>query len=153
MNKNTNFKFYFGLLVMVTMLFPSYSLAMNDPVTDSPYRKAGNFIFISSQVPINPVTHKLVSSDVNQQVRQVLENLREKVIESGAEMKDVIKLTLYLEDIDSVFPVVKEYIPQYFEPPYPARSPVPGLSFGKTGFKIAIDAILYVNQENQGNSL
>jgi 2-iminobutanoate/2-iminopropanoate deaminase len=112
--------------------------------TDSPYRQAGPFIYISSQVPIDPVTHQLVSRNIDQQVKQVLDNLRAQVLASGAKMTDVIKITVFMDDIDSVFPVVKQYIPDYFSTPYPARSPIGGVSFGNAGFKIAIDAVVYV---------
>jgi enamine deaminase RidA (YjgF/YER057c/UK114 family) len=112
--------------------------------TDSPYRKAGELIFISTQVPISPLTHELVSSDISKQVDQVLENLRQQVIASGGSMKDVMKINVYMDDIDLVFPIVKEYIPHYFEKPYPARSPFGGLTFRKsTGFRIAMDAVVY----------
>lgn len=125
--------------------FIIHASALTNSETDSPYRQAGHFIFISSQVPINPITQKLVSADPNKQVKQVLDNVQTEVIASGANMTDVIKITVYMNDIDTVFPIVKQYIPQYFsKPPYPARSPIGGVSFGQTGFKVAIDAIAYV---------
>lgn len=133
-------KIKYLLLTAIIILYAMPNFAGN---ADSSYRKAGNFIFISSQVPINPTTHQLVSNDIRQQVKQVLDNLRKQIIESGANINDVVKIDVYMDDIDLILPIVNEYIPQYFDAPYPARSPMGGLSFGKTGFKIAIDAILY----------
>lgn len=115
--------------------------------TDSPYRKAGNMIFISTQIPINPLTHQLVSNDIGEQVKQVFENLHDQVIAAGATMNDIVKINVYMDDIDLIFPLVKEYIPKYFDAPFPARSPIGGLSFGlSSGFRVAIDAIVYMKQ-------
>jgi 2-iminobutanoate/2-iminopropanoate deaminase len=131
------------LLITATFAWTAHAYKM-DESTDSPYRKAGDLIFISAQVPINPITHQLVSHNVDAQVKQVFENLRQQVITAGSTMNDVVKITVYMDDIDLIFPVVKQYIPKYFNSPYPARSPIGGLSFGQTsGFRVAIDAIVY----------
>lgn len=132
-----------GLFALIFSCMATTAFA-NQAHTDSPYRKAGPFVFISSQVPIDPATGK-VSSEIEDQVKTVLANLQAKVIESGATMDDVVKLTVYMSDIDAIFPVVKQYIPYYFNSPYPARSPMGNIAFPKqSGFKLVIDAIVYI---------
>lgn len=136
-----------AFLVMTTLLFVHNASVAATESTDSPYRQAGNLLFISTQVPINPLTHQVVSDDVSEQVKQVLENLKAQIIAAGATMNDVVKMNIYMDDIDLIFPIVKEFIPQYFNAPYPARSPIGGVSFGQSsGFRVAIDAIVYENQ-------
>lgn len=136
------------LLFLSMLLAATISFATNDAQliggpTDSPHRKAGNIIFISTQIPLNPETRQ-VPSDIHQQVKLVLDNLKAEVNAAGATMNDVVKITVYMDDIDTIFPVVKEYLPQYFSAPFPARSPIGGLSFGKSGFRVAIDATVYL---------
>ena len=133
------------IILFCILFFTSLSVIAEPAIlkkNHSDYRKADKFIFISSLSPIDPVTHKL-SDDTDQQVRQVFENLQTKVKELGAKMNDVVKVTVYMDDMDTVFPLVDKWMSVYFtEEPYPARTPL-GVNFGSRGYKVVVEAIVY----------
>ena len=140
-NKNgVSMKLLFLLLIMMV----SFAHA-EDNTSDSAYFKAGNWVFISAQPPFIPGTDKVIDNNVDHQIEQVLENFRSQVTTAGGKMKNVVKITVYMHNIDKAFPIVKRYIPLYFEAPYPARTPVGGVSFGSnSNIQITMDGILYM---------
>jgi len=82
--------------------------------------KAGNLLFISGQIPIDPRTGELVRGDFKSAVRRVMENLKAIVEAAGATMDDVVKVTVYIRDI-SKFGEFNEVYSKYFRGPPPAR--------------------------------
>jgi len=93
------------------------------PAAAGPYCqavKAGNMIFISGQIPLDPETGAIPEGAGAQAVR-VMENLREVCKAAGAQMSDVVKTTVYLKNMND-FSVVNEVYARYFEPPFPARA-------------------------------
>jgi 2-iminobutanoate/2-iminopropanoate deaminase len=105
----------------------------------SPAVKAGPFVFVSGQVPKDPVTGELVGDDVEAQTRQVIANVERALRAAGAELSDVVSTTVYLSDIDlwGRFNVVyKEIMPQ----PYPTRT---ALGADLRGIYVEISAIAY----------
>ncbi|MHB1949573.1 MAG: RidA family protein [Gammaproteobacteria bacterium] len=138
-------------LLFVLIIF---SLNINaEPTTKknhSAYRKAGDFIFISSLSPVDPITKQL-PHDAEVQVKTVFEKLRVQVLELGAKMTDVVKVTVYMDDMDTVFPLVDKWMSEYFtEEPYPARTPL-NMSFGSRGYKVVVDAIVYMEPKSSGS--
>ena len=96
------------------------------PAAIGPYSQAieaGNFIFLSGQIPIDPKTGELKTGDIRQQTRQVLENIKGLLRSQGAGMEDVAKVTLFLKDMGS-FNQVNEVYATYFSSSPPARSTV-----------------------------
>ena len=96
------------------------------PKAIGPYSQAiqaGNFLFLSGQIPINPKTGELVKGDIRQQTRQVLENIKGVLESQGLEMGDVVKVTIFLKDIGN-FNQVNEVYSIYFPSSPPARSTV-----------------------------
>ena len=85
--------------------------------------QAGSFLFLSGQIPLDPRTGELVEGDIRQQTKQVLENLKEVVESEKLEMKDVVKVTIFLKDIGN-FNQVNEVYATYFPSSPPARSAV-----------------------------
>jgi 2-iminobutanoate/2-iminopropanoate deaminase len=85
--------------------------------------RAGNFIFLSGQIPIDPKTEELVKGDIRQQTRQVLENIRGVLESQGLGMQDVVKVTIFLKDMGS-FNQMNEVYATYFPFSPPARSTV-----------------------------
>lgn len=100
----------------------------------------GSMVFISGQVPLNPETGAMVGEGAAGQARQALKNLREIVKESGAEMADVLKTTVYLKSMDD-FVAVNEVYSEFFAEPYPARAAVEVARLPKDAL-VEIDAIL-----------
>ncbi len=85
--------------------------------------QAGNTVYISGQIPLNPKTMKLVTTDFQAQVKQVFDNLKAVAIAAGGDLSAIVKLTIYLQDINQ-FATVNEIMATYFEKPYPARAVV-----------------------------
>ena len=85
--------------------------------------QAGSFLFLSGQIPLDPRTGELVEGDIRQQTKQVLENLKEVVESEKLEMKDVVKVTIFLKDIGD-FNQVNEVYATYFPSSPPARSTI-----------------------------
>jgi reactive intermediate/imine deaminase len=98
----------------------------NAPAAIGPYSqaiRAGDLVFLSGQIPLDPVTMKLVDGDVEAQTRQVFANLRAVAEAAGGDLNDVVKLTVYLTDLGH-FQTVNGVMESLFTPPYPARAAV-----------------------------
>lgn len=96
------------------------------PAAIGPYSqaiKAGNTVYLSGQIPLDPKTMELVSGDVELQARQVFENLRAVCEEAAGSLADIVKINLYLTDLDT-FSRVNQVMEEYFQPPFPARAAV-----------------------------
>jgi 2-iminobutanoate/2-iminopropanoate deaminase len=115
------------------------------PKAIGPYSQAiqaGSFLFLSGQVPLDPKTGELVKGDIRQQTRQVLENLKGVLQSEKLEMKDVVKVTIFLKDIGN-FNQVNEVYATYFSSSPPARSTV-GVAKLPRDAEIEIEAIAVV---------
>ena len=96
------------------------------PKAIGPYSQAiqaGNFLFLSGQIPLDPKTGELVKGDIRQQTKQVLNNLEGVLGSEKLEMKDVVKVTIFLRDIGN-FNQVNDVYATYFPSSPPARSTV-----------------------------
>lgn len=94
------------------------------PQAIGPYSQAvrtGNLLFLSGQIPVDPKTGEMVSGSVEEQAKQVLENIKGLLKSQNLSMSNVIKTTVFLTDISN-FAKVNEIYATYFEKPYPARS-------------------------------
>ena len=106
----------------------------------SPAVRAGPFVFVSGQVPRDPVTGDLVGNDVPSQTKQVVANLQRALEAAGASLSDVVSVIVYLADIEewgSFNTAYKELMPK----PYPTRT---ALGAGLHGFLVEISAVAYV---------
>jgi len=83
--------------------------------------KAGGFLFTSGQIPIDPATGEMVEGDIRQQVKQVLDNLKAILEAAGVGLKDVIKTTVFIADMND-FAAINEVYAEYFGSNSPARS-------------------------------
>ena len=96
------------------------------PKTIGPYSQAvlaGNILFVSGQLGIDPATGKLVDGGVQEQTRQALKNVQAIVEAATMTMKNVTQVQVFLADIAD-FAQVNEVYKTFFEPPYPARAAV-----------------------------
>lgn len=110
----------------------------------APYSQAiamGNLLFCSGQIGIVPETGSLVSHDVSEQARQVLQNLTEVLVEAGCTRRDLVKLTVFLTDMND-FAAVNEVYASFFTAPYPARTAVE-VSALPLGARVEIEAIAH----------
>ena len=98
----------------------------NAPKALGPYSqaiKAGNMVFCSGQVPINPETNNFVEGGIKEQTRQALLNAQNILRQAGLELSNVVKTTVFLSDMND-FVAMNEVYAEFFSKPYPARSAV-----------------------------
>lgn len=96
----------------------------NAPAAIGPYSQAilsGDMLFISGQIPINPLSGVIESQNIAGQTEQVFENLKAILTEAGFEMKDIVKTTVFLSDM-SLFSEMNEVYATKFESDFPARA-------------------------------
>ena len=84
--------------------------------------EAGNTIYLSGQIPLDPKTMKLVDGNENQ-IRQVFKNIQAVCESSEVSLNEIVKLNVYLSDL-SVFSLVNEVMKELFSEPYPARAAI-----------------------------
>lgn len=114
------------------------------PLPVGPYSqavKAGDFLFISGQVPIDPNTRKVVMGDIAIQTKQTLENIKAILSAAGLSLKDVVKVTFFLKDIKD-FRKMNETYGAYFKEDPPARTTVQA-QLATEKMLIEIDAVAY----------
>tara|TARA_B110000238_G_scaffold93626_1_gene102257 strand:- start:296 stop:682 length:387 start_codon:yes stop_codon:yes gene_type:complete len=102
--------------------------------------KAGGFLFVSGQIPINPETGDLMTASIEEQANQVILNLKSICEAAGSGLEDIVKLTIYLTDLGN-FAKVNEAMLEYFPEPYPARATVE-ISALPLGVNVEMDAIV-----------
>jgi len=104
--------------------------------------QAGNLVFLSGQIPLVPETMEIVEGDFEARARQVFENLQAVAAAAGGSLNDVVKLTIFLTDLDN-FATVNSVMESFFDQPFPARAAVGVVSLPK-GVDVEADAILVV---------
>lgn len=109
----------------------------------SPGMHAGDFVFVSGQVPRDPATGQIVGETIEEQTAQVLENIKAILEAGGATLADVVKVSAHLTDLSLFDRYNKVYI-SYFPDPKPTRTTVGSQLLG---FLVEIDAIAYVGDK------
>ena len=102
--------------------------------------RAGDWIFVSGQGPMDPASKQIVGSTIGEQTRRTLDNVRAILEAAGADMGDVVKSTVHLLDIGLFDDFNKVYI-TYFDNPKPARTTVQSTLWG--GILVEIDVVAY----------
>ncbi len=105
--------------------------------------RAGDTVYLSGQIPLDPATMNLVDGDMAAQVRRVFDNLQAVARAAGGELTDIVKLNIYLIDL-SHFALVNELMQAYFSAPYPARAAIGVASLPK-GAQVEMDAIMVLD--------
>ena len=98
----------------------------NAPAPIGPYNQAvmaGNFLFISGQVAINPTSGNIETTDTLGETHQVMQNLKAVLQEAGMDFSHVVKTTIFLSDM-GLFSIVNEVYGRYFSGDFPARETV-----------------------------
>jgi reactive intermediate/imine deaminase len=102
--------------------------------------RAGNTVYLSGQIPLDPATGEMVAGDMEAQVRRVFENLKAVAVAAGGDLSRIVKLTVYLTDL-AHFALVNRVMAEYFSQPYPARAAV-GVAALPRGAAVEMDGIL-----------
>ena len=100
----------------------------------------GGLVFLSGQIPLVPETMEVVDGDFEARARQVFSNLAAVAGAAGGSLNDVVKLTIFLTDLDN-FATVNAVMEDFFDQPFPARAAVGVASLPK-GVDVEADAIL-----------
>jgi 2-iminobutanoate/2-iminopropanoate deaminase len=106
---------------------------------------AGCLLFISGQIPLDPVSGAVVEGDFKDKVRRVLDNVKAVVEAAGGSLRDVVKVTVYLRDM-SLFQDFNSVYQEYFPENPPARAVV-GVSSLPRGVDVEVEAIAYICRE------
>lgn len=115
------------------------------PAAIGPYSQAvklGNMIYTSGMIPLVPETMQIVEGGVQQQTRQVLENLKVLLESAGSRLENVIKTTVFIKDMNE-FPKINEIYAEYFNSKQPARSTVEVARLPKDVL-VEIEVIAYI---------
>ena len=108
----------------------------------SPAVKAGDFVYVSGQVPIDTSTNQVSSGDVKHETRLILNNTKAILAGAGATLAQVVKCTVYLAN-GADFAAMNEVYAEFFGEHKPARTTVV-CQFALSGIKVEIDCIAYV---------
>jgi reactive intermediate/imine deaminase len=101
---------------------------------------AGQTVYLSGQIPLDPKTQELVGDDPRLEIARVFDNLAAVAAAAGGSLNDIVKLNVYLTDLKH-FPLVNEIMAQYFSDPYPARAAI-GVAALPRNARVEMDAVL-----------
>ena len=104
--------------------------------------RAGDTVYLSGQIPLDPSTMELVSDAAQAQIHQVFRNLQAVAEAAGGSLNNVVRLSVYLTDLGH-FGSVNEIMAEYFDEPYPARAAI-GVAALPRGALVEMDAVLYL---------
>jgi 2-iminobutanoate/2-iminopropanoate deaminase len=123
----------------VERIFPHHAPTPRGPYT--PAVRAGDFIFVSGQGPVDPVTDKLSPGDIGHQTRVTLNNIRVLLETCGAKLADVVKCSVFLKDAGE-FKQMNEVYAEFFPQNRPARTTVEA-KFHNAEMLVEIDCVAY----------
>ena len=102
--------------------------------------RSGNLVYMSGQIPLDPASMEIVEGNFAARAHRVFQNLKAVAEEAESNLDQIVKLTIYLTDLDN-FSTVNSVMSEYFTEPYPARAAIGVTSLPK-GADIEADAIL-----------
>ena len=102
--------------------------------------KVDNTVYISGQIPLNPANMEMIDGSVEDQIHRVFLNLQAICEAAGGDLNGILKLTVFLADMDH-FAAVNAIMAEYFREPYPARAAI-GVAALPRGAQVEMDAIL-----------
>ena len=117
----------------------------NAPQAIGPYSqavRAGDTVYLSGQIPLDPATMQLVSGDIEAEVHQVFKNLKAVAEAAGGSLANAVKVNVFLTDLGH-FAKVNEIMATYCTQPFPARAAV-GVSQLPRGARVEIECVLYL---------
>lgn len=118
-------------------------ISENAPAAIGTYSQAigcGTTVYLSGQIPLHPKTMQLCSENIEQQIEQVFENLTAVCIAAGGSLANVVKLNVYLLNLNH-FSLINDAMTRRFNTPFPARA-VLGVSALPRGAQVEIDGIM-----------
>ena len=104
--------------------------------------KVNNTVYLSGQIPLDPETMSVVDGGIDAEIEQVFKNLTAVCEAAGGELKDIVKLNIFLTDLGN-FATVNEIMARYFSEPYPARAAI-GIKALPKGVGVEMDGIVVI---------
>ncbi len=104
--------------------------------------KVASTVYLSGQIPLDPVTMQMVEGNFEAQTVQVFENLKAVAEAAGGSLQDVVKLNIFLTDLAN-YAAVNEIMARYFEQPYPARAAV-GVAALPRNSQVEMDGVMHI---------
>ena len=117
----------------------------NAPQAIGPYSqavRAGDTVYLSGQIPLDPQTMQLVTGDIDAEIRRVFENLKAVAAAAGGSLANAVKVNVFLTDL-AHFARVNEIMAAYCSQPYPARAAI-GVAQLPRGARVEIECVLYL---------
>lgn len=102
--------------------------------------KCGSTVYVSGQIPLDPVRGELVQGGMEAQIRRVFDNLKAIVAAAGGDFSHVAKLNVFLLDLNN-FQLVNQVMSEYFTEPYPARAAI-GVAALPKGATVEMDCVV-----------
>jgi len=109
--------------------------------------QAGETVYLSGQIPLDPTSMKVVDGPIEQQIERVFQNLTAVAEAAGGSLANIVKLNVYLTDLRH-FPHVNEVMARFFSEPFPARAAI-GVAALPLGVPVEIDAVLVLGASQQ----
>ena len=103
----------------------------------------GLTVYLSGQIPLLPSTMEMISDNIDDQIKQVFENIKSVCKASGGNLNDIVKLNVFLTDLSN-FSKVNDIMAGYFDEPYPARAAV-GIKELPRGALVEMDAVMVIS--------
>lgn len=116
------------------------------PAAIGPYSqavRAGNTVYFSGQIPLDPATGTLVEGDITTQTRRVFDNLKAVAEAAGGSFDKFVRVGIYVTDLAN-FAAINAVMNEYCQPPYPARSTIEVAGLPK-GAQVEVDAIMVLD--------
>ena len=110
--------------------------------TSSQAVRAGDFLYISGQIPLDPATQQLVTGDIDAEITRVFENIKAIAEAGGGTLASAVKVNVSLTDLGH-FARVNEIMATYFPQPWPARAAV-GVAALPKGARVEVECILWI---------
>src|SRR5579862_6711066 len=110
--------------------------------TYSQAMRAGETVYLSGQIALDPATQSLITGDIEAEIRRVFENLKALAEAAGGSLEQAVRVTIYLTDL-AHFAKVNEIMARYFPQPYPARAAV-GVAQLPRGARVEAECVLYL---------
>jgi reactive intermediate/imine deaminase len=105
--------------------------------------RAGNTLYLSGQIPLDPATMQMVEGDIDAHITRVFDNLKAVAEAGGGSLAQVVKLNVFLTDLGN-FARVNEIMARYFQQPYPARAAI-GVASLPRGAQVEMDAVIVLD--------
>jgi len=103
----------------------------------------GLTVYLSGQIPLLPSTMEMISDNIDDQIKQVFENLKSVCKASNGDLNDIVKLNVFLTDLSN-FSKVNDIMAGHFDEPYPARAAV-GIKELPRGALVEMDAVMVIS--------